>query len=54
MNFIIFSIVMLLGAAGLFWLEDKTKKYGDPIPQSIVCLGILLVAFLAFCISIIV
>ena len=54
MNFLIFSIVLLLGAAVLFWLEGKANKEGDPIPQSIICMGVLLVAFFAFCISIIV
>ena len=54
MNFLIFSIVLLLGAVGLFWLEDKTKKDGDPMPQSIVCMGVLLVAFFAFCVSVII
>jgi hypothetical protein len=54
MNFIIFALVTLLGACGLFWLEDKAKKDGDPMPQFIVGLGAVCVCFLAFVVSIII
>lgn len=52
MNFPIFAIVALLGACGLFWLEDKAKESGNPIPQFIMGMGVLAICFLAFVISI--
>lgn len=54
MNFLIFAIVALLGAGGLFWLEDKAKESGDPIPQSIIGIGVICVCFFAFIVSILV
>lgn len=52
MNFPIFALVALLGACGLFWLEDKAKENGDPIPQPIIGIGVFGVCFIAFIISI--
>jgi hypothetical protein len=52
MNFPIFALVALLGACGLFWLEDKAKESGDPIPQFIMGIGVFGVCFFAFIISI--
>ena len=54
MNFPIFALVALLGAATLIWLEDKAKEHGDPIPQFIIGIGVFIVFFLAFVISIII
>lgn len=54
MNFIIFALIALLGANGLFWLEDKAKKEGNPMPQPIVGLGVVWVCLFAFVISIII
>lgn len=52
MNFPIFALMTLLGACILFWLEDKAKESGDPIPQSIMGLGVFCICFISFIISI--
>ena len=54
MNFVIFAIVALLGACGLIWLEDKAKESGDPIPQPIIGIGVFIICFFAFVISILI
>lgn len=52
MDFPLFVIIVLIGNCGLFWLEDEVKEAGDPIPEFMMVIGVLIVNFVAFAISI--